>query len=441
MELFQTIPIYLISNPFFMQHKFLLEYAQALDSKDTLHHFREQFYAPELKGKRAIYFLGNSLGLQPKTARDEVMIILQDWANFGVEGFFLGNNPWLNYQNKITPLLCDIIGATEEELVTMNHLTVNLHLLMISFYQPTATRYKIICEAKAFPSDQYAFQSQVKLHGFDAADAIIEVHPKEGTELITTEDIIAAIEENKDSVALVLFSGINYYTGQVFDMQTITKAAHKAGAYAGFDLAHAAGNIKLQLHDWQVDFACWCNYKYLNSGPGAIAGAFIHKRNISDKNLLRLEGWWGNDANNRFKMQNTFTATATAESWAMSTPPIILLAAHKSALEVFAAAGFHNLLQKSNALSEYLFFVLNHINQPVEKFKIITPANPDERGCQVSFSVHKNAKIIFDQLLPNGIFADWREPNVIRVAPVPLYNSFEEIFIFAQLLQQILNAA
>ena len=235
-----------------MQHQFSLSYAQALDSNDPLHSYSEQFYGPYLQGKRAIYFLGNSLGLQPKTAQGEVMTIMEGWANFGVEGFFLGKDPWLNYQQKITPLLCDIIGAKKEELVTMNHLTVNLHLLMISFYQPTATRYKIICEAKAFPSDQYAFQSQVKLHGFDPADAIIEVYPKEGTELITTEDILATIEAHEDSVALVLFSGVNYYTGQVFDIKAITEAAHKAGAYSGFDLAHAAGNIKLQLHDWKV---------------------------------------------------------------------------------------------------------------------------------------------------------------------------------------------
>ena len=424
-----------------MQHEFSLAYAQLLDNTDKLNIYREQFYAPYLQNKRAIYFLGNSLGLQPKTAQQEVMAIMEGWANFGVEGFFLGNDPWLNYQEKITPLLCDIIGAKEEELVTMNHLTVNLHLLMISFYQPTAKRYKIICEAKAFPSDQYAFQSQIKLHGFNPTDALIEVHPKPGTELITTEDIAEVITLHKDSVALVLFSGVNYYTGQVFDIKAITEAAHKAGAYAGFDLAHAAGNIKLQLHDWQVDFACWCNYKYLNSGPGAIAGAFIHKQHVNNKELKRLEGWWGNDAANRFKMNNIFTPSSTAESWSMSTSPMMLLATHKASLQVFAAAGFDNILIKARALGEYLHFVLNYINKPEEKFKIITPSNPEERGCQVSFSVQKNAKAVFDTLLPFGIFADWREPNVIRVAPVPLYNTFEEIYIFAELLQQILKAA
>lgn len=422
-----------------MEHQYSLEYAQQLDSQDPLHSFRERFYAPYLRGKRATYFLGNSLGLQPKNTQDEILKIMESWANFGVEGFFLGNDPWLNYHKHITPLLTDIIGARPEEIVTMNHLTVNLHLLMISFYQPTAQRFKIVCEAKAFPSDQYAFQSQAKLHGFDPAEAIVEVYPKPGTELITTEDILSVIEAHGDSVALVLFSGVNYYTGQAFDIPAITAAAHKAGAFAGFDLAHAAGNIKLQLHDWEVDFAAWCNYKYLNSGPGAIAGAFIHERHLNDEKLPRLEGWWGNNIANRFKMEKTFTSAAAAESWSMSTSPIMLLAAHKASLEVFAAAGFDNLLAKSKALSEYLFFALNHINQGEEKFNIITPQDSSQRGCQVSISVHENAKAIFDTLMPLGIFADWREPNVIRVAPVPLYNSFEEIFIFADTLQQLLK--
>ena len=422
-----------------MMHQFSLQYAKEADSNDPLNIYREQFYIPHLNNKHAIYFLGNSLGLQPKTTQDEVLKIMGAWANFGVEGFFMGKEPWLNYHKKITPLLCDIVGAKELELVTMNHLTVNLHLLMITFYQPTKTRYKIICEAKAFPSDQYAFQSQVKMHGFNAADAIIEVYPKAGTDIITTADILSVIEEHKDSVALVLFSGVNYYTGQVFDIPAITEAAHNAGAYAGFDLAHAAGNVELKLHDWNVDFACWCNYKYLNSGPGAIAGAFINEKHLQTKNLKRLEGWWGNDVANRFKMENIYTPSPNAEAWQMSTAPMLLLASHKASLDIFKQAGFKNLLIKSKQLSAYLFFVLDHINQPEEKFKILTPRNGNERGCQVSLSINKNAKAVFDELLPNGIFADWREPNVIRVAPVPLYNTFEEIFTFAVTLQQILK--
>jgi kynureninase len=421
-----------------MPHQFSLSYAQQLDKNDPLQSFRNEFYIPQIHGKKSIYFLGNSLGLQPVTAQDHVLKIMEGWANFGVEGFFMGKDPWLHYHKTLAPIIANIAGAKNEELVTMNHLTVNLHLLMTTFYQPTKTRYKIICEAKAFPSDQYAFQSQAKLHGLKPEDVIIEVQPKNGSEIITTEDILQTMEEHSDSVALVLFSGINYYTGQKFDIEKITAAAHKINAYAGFDLAHAAGNIELKLHDWQVDFACWCNYKYLNSGPGAIAGAFVHEKHLHNKNLKRLEGWWGNDISNRFKMEKTFTPSPSAEAWQMSTAPMMLLAAHKASLEIFAKAGFDNLLIKSKALSEYLFFALNQINQPKEKFKILTPTNPDERGCQVSLSVHNNAKKVFDALLPQGIFADWREPNVIRVAPVPLYNTFEEIFTFAQTLDSVL---
>ena len=422
-----------------MNYKNTLLFAQQLDENDTLKNFRAQFYIPVINKKEAIYFLGNSLGLQPKTAQDEVLKIMEAWANFGVEGFFMGKSPWLEYQKKITPLLCNIIGAKEEELVTMNHLTVNLHLLMISFYQPTKTRYKIICEAKAFPSDQYAFQSQVKLHGYKIEDAIIEVQPKAGTDIITTADILEIIEAHKESVAIVLFSGVNYYTGQFFDMPAITNAAHKAGAVAGFDLAHAAGNVELHLHDWDIDFACWCNYKYLNSGPGAIAGAFINHKHLQNKNLQKLEGWWGNDITNRFKMEKNFTPYPTAQAWQMSTPPVMLLATLKASLDIFEKAGFKNLLAKSKLMSDYLFFVLDAINQQQEYFKIVTPRNTNEKGCQVSLSVNKNAKAVFDELLPNGIFADWREPNVIRIAPVPLYNSFTDIFLFGHTLQQILH--
>lgn len=421
-----------------MTHQNSLTYAQELDKNDPLKDYRQQFYIPQVQGKDAIYFLGNSLGLQPKSTQDEVLNIMEDWANFGVEGFFLGENPWLDYPKKLLPALSKILGAQENELVIMNHLTVNLHLLMISFYQPTATRFKIICEAKAFPSDQYCMQSQIKLHGLNIVDCLVEVAPRAGEETIRQEDILTAIERHGAETALVLFSGVNYYTGQVFNMQAIAEAAHKVGAYAGFDLAHAAGNIELNLHEWQADFACWCNYKYLNSGPGAIAGAFIHEKHIGNPALQRLEGWWGNDASNRFKMEEKFTPYASAEAWQMSTPPIMLLAAHHASLQIFNAAGFENMLAKSKLLSSYLLFLLNDINTPTQKFTIITPQDPAEYGCQVSFSVTQNAKALFDKLLPKGIFADWREPNVIRVAPVPLYNSFEEVFVFAQTLKELL---
>ncbi|MEQ1553403.1 MAG: kynureninase [Ferruginibacter sp.] len=421
-----------------MELEYNLDFAKSLDAKDTLKHFKEQFYIPYIGDKASIYFLGNSLGLQPKTAQNEVLNVMENWANYGVEGFFIGDEPWLNYHKEITPIISKIVGAQPQEVVTMNHLTVNLHLLMMSFYKPTKTRYKIICESKAFPSDQYTFQSQVKMHGLNIDDCIIEVTPKEGEEIIKLEDIIDTIEKHNDSIALVCFSGVNYYTGQVFDIKKITAAAHKTGAYAGFDLAHAAGNIALQLHNWNVDFACWCNYKYLNSGPGAIAGAFVHQNNLQNKKLKRLEGWWGNDITNRFKMEKTFTAPATAEAWQMSTAPMMLLAAHKASLNIFEEAGFENLITKSKLLSQYLFFALTEINT-CNKFTILTPLNHQERGSQVSISVHKNAKSIFDELIKNGIFADWREPNVIRVAAVPLYNSFEDIYYFVSILQHLLS--
>jgi kynureninase len=422
-----------------MQQEFSLAYATTADNNDPLQSFREQFYIPYLNDAHAIYFLGNSLGLQPKTTQDEVLKIMENWANFGVEGFFMGNNPWMQYHKKLLPPLSKIFGAKEHELVVMNHLTVNLHLLMISFYQPTAKRYKIICEAKAFPSDQYVMQSQIKMHGLKMEDCLIEVHPREGEETIRHDDIISAIHLHAEETALVLFSGINYYTGQVFNMKDIAAAARIAGAYVGFDLAHAAGNIALQLHDWNIDFACWCNYKYLNSGPGSIAGAFIHEKHAGDTTLQRLEGWWGNDESNRFKMEPRFTPAPSAEAWQMSTAPMMQLASHYASLQIIEAAGFSTMVTKSRALSSYLLFVLNTINENGKYFTIITPQAADEHGCQVSISVHQNAKKVFDQLLPAGIFADWREPNVIRVAPVPLYNNFKEIFTFAQTLQSILT--
>lgn len=419
-----------------MTHQFTPEYAYGLDQKDPLASFRDQFYLPYINEEHAIYFLGNSLGLQPRTTQDEVIGIMENWANFGVEGFFMGDNPWLKYEEKITPLLAPIVGAQTKEVVLMNHLTVNLHLMMASFYKPTATKYKIVCEAKAFPSDQYAFQSQVKWHGFNPADAIIEVHPKEGSTTITNEDISAVVKEHGDSIALILFSGVNYLNGQIFDIEFITQLAHSVNAYAGFDLAHAAGNIKLKLHDWQVDFAVWCNYKYLNCGPGAIGGAFVHEKHLQNHDIKRLEGWWGNDEKNRFKMEPTFTPSPNANAWQMSTAPMFMLAAAKSSLEIFEQAGFENCLTKQQVLQSFLLFCLAQINE--NDFAMLTPQNA--MGCQVSMVVHKNPKAVFDELLPNGIFADWREPNVIRIAPVPMYNTFSDIYNFCIVFKEILKS-
>ena len=415
-----------------------LDFANQLDEQDSLNHFREQFYIPVINGNECIYFTGNSLGLQPKTTQDYVVNELEDWANFGVEGHFHATNPWFSYHEIFPQQVAKIVGALPEEVVVMNQLTVNLHLLMTTFYRPTKERFKIICEAKAFPSDQYAFESQVKLHGFNPDEAIIEVKPREGEYSIRTEDIIATIEKHSSSIALVLFSGVNYYTGQVFDMPSITKAAHNIGAYCGFDLAHAAGNIELHLHDWNVDFACWCSYKYLNSGPGGVAGAYIHQKHFTNKSLQRLAGWWGQNKTNRFKMEKGFDPIETAEGWQLSNAPILSMAAHKASLDIFEDAGIENLVAKGKQLSDYLFFIIEELNSTLTKkaIEIITPKN--EKGCQVSMLMLQKGKEVFEALKQNGVLADWRDPNVIRIAPVPLYNSFKEIYHFGEIVKRIL---
>jgi kynureninase len=417
-----------------------LEYAKQLDEQDALKNFRDQFYIPIVNGKECIYFTGNSLGLQPKKTQDYVLDELEDWATHGVEGHFNARNPWVSYHEIFHNQLAEIVGALPEEIVAMNQLTVNLHLLMISFYRPTSKRYKIICEAKAFPSDQYAFQSQVKFHGYNPDDAIIEVQPKEGSAYIELTDILDTIKKHGDESALVIFGGVNYYSGQVFDMHAICKAAHEVGAYCGFDLAHAAGNVHLELHDWNVDFACWCSYKYLNSGPGGVSGSFIHQRHINDESLPRLAGWWGHNKDTRFKMDKEFHPIPTAEGWQLSNAPVLSMSAHKASLDVFSEAGFHNLVAKGKMLSSYLLFILNEINQnSTEKtIEIITPLNESERGCQVSMLMLKDGKKIFDNLTQHSVIADWREPNVIRVAPVPLYNSFEDVFNFGKIMRESL---
>lgn len=424
-----------------------LNFAKDTDSRDSLHPFRHQFYFPLLHGKQAIYFTGNSLGLQPKTTQDAILTELEDWASYGVEGHFHARNPWYSYHELLTQGAAKIVGAKPSEVVMMNQLTVNLHLLMISFYRPTKQRYKIICEAKAFPSDQYAFESQVKHHGFDPAQAIIEVFPREGEHCIRHEDIYSAIEHHKHDLALVIFGGVNYYTGQVFDMAGITQKAHEAGAYAGFDLAHAAGNISLKLHQWEVDFACWCSYKYLNSGPGSVAGAFVHE-NHHHSNLPRLAGWWGHDKQTRFKMEKGFHPIPTAEGWQLSNAPVFSMAAHKASLAIFEEAGMDKLIAKSKLLKAYTEFVINDINHQLGQEKgtleIITPLNDRAgdyfgSGCQVSIVAHGYGKKLFEDLLNNSVISDWREPNVIRIAPVPLYNSFEDIFRFGQVLLDIMK--
>jgi kynureninase len=420
---------------------FDLSYAKHMDSIDPLSGFREQFYIPHVNGNTSIYFTGNSLGLQPKTTQDYVLNELEDWANYGVEGHFHARNPWVSYHEIFPEVLAPIVGALPEELVVMNQLTVNLHLLMMSFYRPTKQRFKIICEAKAFPSDQYAFQSQVLHHGLDPKECIIEVSPKPGTAIIDTEDILETIKKHGQETAVVLFSGVNYYSGQVFDMPRICEAAHEQGAYCGFDLAHAAGNISLKLHDWNVDFACWCSYKYLNSGPGGVSGVYIHQKHASNKTMPRLAGWWGHDKENRFEMGPDFDPIPTAEGWQMSNAPVLSMSAHKASLDIFAEAGMERLASKGKQLSGYMMYILDQINananQPV--FEIITPRNDHERGCQVSMLTLKNGRQLFETLMSSGVIADWREPNVIRVAPVPLYNSFEDVFRFGKIIEHFIQ--
>ncbi len=415
-------------------------FATQLDEQDELKNFRNQFFIPNHNEKEAIYFVGNSLGLQPKKTKDYIQQQLDDWAQLGVEGYWHAKEPWINYHDAFTALIAKIVGCLQHEIVVMNQLTVNLHLLLASFYKPTKKRYKIICEARAFPSDQYAFESQVRLHGFNTDDAIVEVHPKKGEYNLNIDDIVSTIQQHANETALVLFGGINYYTGQFYNLQEITKAAHAAGAYCGFDLAHAAGNVELKLHEWNIDFACWCSYKYLNSGPGGIAGAYIHERYATDTNFPRLAGWWGYEKDTRFKMEKGFKPIPTAEGWQLSCTQVLPMTVHKAALDIFEAAGLQNLHAKRKQLTAYLHFILDDVNQQYEKpFEIITPSNEEERGCQVSILFKEKGKEVFNALTENGVITDWREPNVIRVAPVPLYNLFEEVWGFGKILKTVLR--
>jgi len=411
------------------------EYAKDQDQTDILFPFRERFLFPQHEGEDVRYFCGNSLGLQPKSVSYLMDKELSDWARYGVEGHFKAGYPWFSYHHFFAERLAKIVGANTDEVVAMNTLTVNLHMLMLSFYRPAGKRYKIIMEAGAFPSDQYAVETQVRMHGYDPEDAIIEITPSEGANLIADEDIINAIKEAGESLALVMIGGVNYYTGQFFDLENITKAAHAAGAYAGFDLAHAVGNIPMKLHNWNVDFACWCSYKYLNSGPGGVGGAYVHERHGNDPNFFRLGGWWGNEEKTRFKMQKGFIPQKGAASWQMSNAPVFNMVAHNASLDIFDKAGIDNLREKSVKLTGYMEFLLRQITHL--PFEIITPTDPSKRGCQLSMLFGDKGREVFDTLTSKGIIADWREPNVIRIAPVPLYNTFEDCYKFYEVLAGI----
>ena len=423
-----------------MNYQNTLAFAQEQDQNDPLHHFRDKFYFPQVNKQDAIYFCGNSLGLQPKSAQMYIDNEMYKWANLAVEGHFKGEEPWFNYHELLAAGAARVVGAKESEVVIMNQLTVNLHLMLVSFYRPEGKRFKIITEAGAFPSDQYALETQTRFHGFTPDEAVVELYPREGEHTLRTEDILQAIKDNAEELALVMMGGINYYTGQVFDMEAITKTGHEAGAIVGFDLAHAAGNIPVKLHDWDVDFAVWCTYKYLNSGPGGTSGVFVHERHANNPDLPRFAGWWGHDASSRFQMKKGFIPMQGAAGWQLSNAQILPLAVHRASLEIFDEAGMENMRAKSEKLTGYLEYLINDVHVGKDVLEMNTPTEPKARGCQISILVKKNARELFNKLMEAGIIVDYREPNVIRVAPTPLYNSFVEVFLFSEILHRTLES-
>jgi len=414
-----------------------LEYAQNCDSQDTLRAFRERFHFPEItKGNEPLYFAGNSLGLQPNTARAYVEQELEDWARLAVDAHIHAKHPWLPYHEFLTEQMAKIIGANPIETVVMNSLTVNLHLLMVSFFRPQGERRKVVIEKGAFPSDQYAVESQIRCHGGDPRECLIELAPRDSESTLRTEDIVETIEREGDSIAVILLGGVNYYSGQAFDMKTIAEVGHRKGCIVGFDLAHAAGNIELKMHDWDVDFAVWCSYKYLNGGPGAVGGAFVHERHARSFDICRLAGWWGHDKEPGFLMGPEFKPLDGAEGWQISNPPILQMAALRASLEIFDEAEMPALRAKSEKLTGYLELLIDEIGD--DRISIVTPRDPDQRGCQLSIRVKNAGRSLHESILARGVYADWREPDVIRVAPVPLYNSFTDVFRFAQILRECL---
>jgi len=413
-------------------------FAAELDAGDLLASCRTRFHIPRrADGREVIYFCGNSLGLQPRSALGFVEQELKDWARLGVEGHFHAKNPWMPYHEVLTAQTARLVGAKPVEVVVMNTLTVNLHLMLVSFYRPTASRHKIVIEANAFPSDRYAVESQIKFHGLDPASSLLELQPRGGEMMLRTEDIISRIEQEGEAIALVMLGGVNYYNGQAFAMGAIAHAAHAQGCIAGYDLAHAAGNIPLRLHDWNADFAVWCSYKYLNGGPGTLAGCFVHERHAENYKLPRFAGWWGHNKETRFLMKPEFQPIPGAEGWQLSNPPILQLAALRASMEIFDETGMEVLRKKSVLLTGYLEFLLDQLVE--NSLTIITPRNPDQRGAQLSFRLHRNAREVFTELTARGVICDWREPDIIRVAPVPLYNTFTDVYEFVRVLGEELE--
>ena len=421
-----------------MQYKNTPHFAKEADENDPLKKYRDQFFFPQYQGKKKIYFTGNSLGLQPKAAQKALEVELEDWARYGVDGHFEARNPWFSYHEMFKEKLAKVVGAKAEEVTAMGGLTSNLHLLMVSFFQPKGKRTKILCEGKAFPSDQYALESQLKFHGLNTAEHLIEVFPREGEHHLRAEDILDTIEKEGETIALIMIGGVNYYTGQVMPMEAITKAGHKAGAMIGFDCAHAAGNVPMELHQWGVDFAAWCSYKYLNSGPGSTAGIFVHERHANNPNLPRFAGWWGTPPKDRFLMQKGFVPDYGADGWQLSNAPVMNMAVQNASLDIYLEAGRDNLVEKQKKLTAYLEFVIQDISNRIEQinFEIITPK---ERASQLSILTHGSGKALFDKISEAGVVADWREPNVIRLAPVPLYNSFTDVYRFGQIIEESLK--
>lgn len=412
------------------------EFAQSLDAQDQLKKYQSEFEFPKVNGKKTIYFTGNSLGLMPKRAKKYVEDVMNDWANLAVEGHFYAEKPWWDYHERFSNPLSKIVGAKPSEVSVMNTLTVNLHMMMVSFYNPTSTRFKIICEEKAFPSDQYMFQTQVKFHGLDPKDVIVEVKRREGEHNLRNEDIITKINEVGDELALVLIGGINYYTGQVLDMENITKAGHAVGAKVGWDLAHAAGNIELKLHEWNVDFACWCSYKYMNAGPGSVAGYFVHEKHHTNKDINRFGGWYGHNKERRFLMEPEYTPNEGALGWQSSCTGVLAMAPYLASVEMFDEIGMEALMKKRDLITAYLEFIVEETAKETgTNLEIITPKNQSERGSQLSIILHGEGKELFHYLMKQGVVTDWREPAVIRLAPVPLYTTFEEMYDFGQILK------
>ena len=421
-----------------MEYKATKEFAKEMDQNDPLEKYRNSFYFPEHRsGEEAIYLCGNSLGLQPKSAKKHIEAVLDDWRNLGVKGHFEGENPFATYHEGLGEKMARIVGAQKNEVVAMNSLTVNLHFMMVSFYKPTQKRYKILIEKNAFPSDQYAVKSQIEFHGFDVEKGLIEVEPRAGEDLIRTEDIIDLIHKEGEEIALIMIGGLNYYTGQAFEMERIAQAGHEQGCTVGFDLAHGAGNLELHLHDWDVDFAVWCTYKYMNSGPGGIAGCFVHDRHLKRKDLPRFAGWWGHDKATRFLMDDTFVPIQSAEGWQMSNETVLSMAALKASLEIFDEVGMKALIKKSRLLTAYLAYLIDSLD--TDRIQIISPKKPESRGAQLSIRVVNSDRSLFKTISDKGVIADWREPDVIRIAPAPLYNNFSDVFNFVQILKEALN--